>query len=124
MGLAVLLTCLVLRPMWMFPFTLLANRRADASDDRADRLRGGVVGAWAGMRGVVTLAAALTLPEETPLRAELVVIALVVTVGTLLLQGSTLPWLARRLDVRGRTRGRTRCRRPPCSAPPPAPGCG
>ena len=100
-GLVVLVTCLVLRPVWMIPFTLLSNRRADDTVDRADRLRGGAVGAWAGMRGVVTLAAALTLPEETPLRAQLVVIALVVTVGTLLLQGSTLPWLARRLDVRG-----------------------
>ena len=100
-GVAVLVTCLVLRPVWMIPFTLLSTRRADDTVDRGDRLRGGVVGAWAGMRGVVTLAAALTLPEETPLRAQLVVIALVVTVGTLLLQGSTLPWLARRLDVRG-----------------------
>ena len=64
-------------------------------------MRGAIVGSWAGMRGVVTLAAALTLPEETRLRAELVVIALVVTVGTLLLQGTTLPVLARALDVRG-----------------------
>jgi monovalent cation/hydrogen antiporter len=99
-GLVVLLVCLVLRPVWMIPFTYFLARRGDAAD-RRDRLRAGVVGSWAGMRGVVTLAAALTLPEETPLRAQLVVIALVVTVGTLLLQGSTLPWLARTLDVRG-----------------------
>ena len=59
------------------------------------------VSSWAGMRGVVTLAAALTLPQETPLRPVLVLIALVVTVGTLLLQGATLPWLARAVDVRG-----------------------
>jgi Na+/H+ antiporter len=98
-GLAVLLTCLVLRPIWVVPFTLLAQRRA--GDQGNDRLRGGLVSSWAGMRGVVTLAAALTLPDETPLRAELVVIALVVTVGTLLLQGLTLPQLARALDVRG-----------------------
>jgi CPA1 family monovalent cation:H+ antiporter len=99
-GLAVLVTCLVLRPMWMIPFTYFSARRTDEAD-RRDRLRGGIVGSWAGMRGVVTLAAALTLPEDTPLRAQLVVIALVVTVGTLLLQGSTLPMLARALDVRG-----------------------
>jgi monovalent cation/hydrogen antiporter len=99
-GLVVLLVCLVLRPVWMIPFTYFLARRGDAAD-RRDRLRAGVVGSWAGMRGVVTLAAALTLPEQTPLRAQLVVIALVVTVGTLLLQGSTLPWLARTLDVRG-----------------------
>jgi len=98
-GLAVLLTCLVLRPIWVVPFTLLASRRA--GDEGNDRLRGGLVSSWAGMRGVMTLAAALTLPDETPLRAELVVIALVVTVGTLLLQGLTLPRLARALDVRG-----------------------
>ena len=98
-GVLVLLTCLVLRPVWMIPFTLLGARKDPG--DRSDRLRGAVVGSWAGMRGVVTLAAALTLPEETPLRAELVVIALVVTVGTLLLQGTTLPALARALDVRG-----------------------
>ena len=99
-GMVVLLVCLVLRPVWMIPFTYFLARRGDAAD-RRDRLRAGVVGSWAGMRGVVTLAAALTLPERTPLRAQLVVIALVVTVGTLLLQGSTLPWLARTLDVRG-----------------------
>jgi CPA1 family monovalent cation:H+ antiporter len=53
------------------------------------------------MRGVVTVAAALLLPAETPYRATFVLVALVVTVGTLLLQGTTLPWLARALDVRG-----------------------
>ena len=97
-GLVVLVTCLVLRPAWMIPLTLL---RARHSKDRGEQVRTALVGSWAGMRGVVTLAAALTLPEETPLRAELVVIALVVTVGTLLLQGTTLPMLARALDVRG-----------------------
>jgi Na+/H+ antiporter len=97
-GLAVLVTCLVLRPVWMVPATLMRYRH---SKDCGERVRGVLVGSWAGMRGVVTLAAALTLPEETPLRAELIVIALVVTVGTLLLQGTTLPVLARALDVRG-----------------------
>ena len=101
-GLAVLVTCLALRPVWMIPFTLLTSRHAgDGPAERRDRVRGALVGSWAGMRGVVTLAAALTLPEGTPLRAQLVVIALVVTVGTLLLQGSTLAALARGLDVRG-----------------------
>ena len=56
---------------------------------------------WAGMRGVVTLAAALLLPANTPYRDVLVLIAVVVTVGTLLIQGTTLPGLARRLGVRG-----------------------
>jgi len=54
---------------------------------------------WAGMRGVVTLAAALTLPLALPHREVLVVIAFIVVVGSLLLQGTTLPWLVRRLHL-------------------------
>jgi Na+/H+ antiporter len=98
-ALAVLVTVLLLRPLWVVPFTLLSTR--PAAGTRGALLRGALVTSWAGMRGVVTLAAALTLPVATPLRPELVVIALVVTVGTLLLQGTTLPSLARALDVRG-----------------------
>lgn len=55
---------------------------------------------WAGMRGVVTLAAALTLPLALPHREVLVVVAFVIVVGSLLLQGTTLPWLVRRLRLR------------------------
>jgi monovalent cation/hydrogen antiporter len=56
---------------------------------------------WAGMRGVVTLAAAFALPVETPARDALVMAALTVVAGTLLLQGTTLPLLTRRLDLPG-----------------------
>ena len=94
----VLLTCLVLRPLWLVPFTWLAARR---DEDPSARLKTGLVTSWAGMRGVVTLAAALTLPEGTTHRESLVMVALVVTVGTLALQSLTLPSLARSLDVRG-----------------------
>ena len=61
----------------------------------------GLIISWAGMRGVVTLAAALTLPAETPLRPVLLLIALVTVAGTLLIHGLTLAWLTRRLGVRG-----------------------
>jgi CPA1 family monovalent cation:H+ antiporter len=63
--------------------------------------RHGVVMVWAGMRGVVTLAAAQTLPQETPARDLLVLVAFFVAVGSLVVQGSTLPWLVRllRLDA-------------------------
>lgn len=95
---AVLLTCLVLRPLYMFPFAWLLDRTVEHIPGRYSGI---AVGSWAGMRGVVTLAAALTLPPQTPLRSTLVLIALVVTLGTLLIQGSTLPALARALEVRG-----------------------
>ncbi|GAB1511685.1 Na+/H+ antiporter [Actinophytocola sp. KF-1] len=55
--------------------------------------------AWAGMRGVVTLAAAFVLPADTPQRAVLVLAAFVVVAGTLVLQGMTLPALVRKLRL-------------------------
>ncbi|MCR2764905.1 sodium:proton antiporter [Microbacterium sp. zg.B48] len=61
----------------------------------------GTVIVWAGMRGVVTLAAAQTLPRDTPGRALLVFVAFLVAVGGLMLQGFTLPWLVRLLRLEG-----------------------
>ncbi|MGU3503003.1 cation:proton antiporter [Mycobacterium sp. C31M] len=64
-----------------------------------------VVVSWTGMRGVVTLAAAAAIPATTvsgepfPERATIQAIAFVVSVGTLLIQGSTLPLLIRRLQL-------------------------
>ena len=46
---------------------------------------------WAGLRGVVTLAAAFLIPEDVPEREVLILAAMVVTAGTLLFQGLTLP---------------------------------
>jgi CPA1 family monovalent cation:H+ antiporter len=57
--------------------------------------------AWAGMRGVVTLAAVFLLPPQTPGRSLLALAAFTVVAGTLLIQGSTLPWLVRRLKLPG-----------------------
>jgi NhaP-type Na+/H+ or K+/H+ antiporter len=60
----------------------------------------GAVIVWAGMRGVVTLAAAQTLPrDEIDDRALLVFIAFAVAVGSLMLQGFTLPGLVRLLRL-------------------------
>ena len=60
---------------------------------------------WTGMRGVVTLAAAAGIPLVTasgapfPGRDVIQVVAFVVTIGTLLVQGLTLPWLIRTLKI-------------------------
>ncbi len=54
---------------------------------------------WAGMRGVVTLAAAFVIPSDVEHREVLLMIAFTVVAGTLLVQGLSLPWLARRLRV-------------------------
>ena len=99
LGLVVLATVLLLRPAYIFPMGRL-SRRFDGDAAHHTPWREMAVASWAGMRGVVTLAAALTLPEEVPFRNALVMVALIVTVGTLVLQGLTLPALARRLGVR------------------------
>ena len=52
---------------------------------------------WAGMRGAITLAAAQTLPEDTPSRSLLILIAFLVATSSLLLQGGTLAPLISRL---------------------------
>ena len=59
----------------------------------------GTAVSWSGMRGVVTLAAVFLLPPETPQREVLQLAAFVVVAGTLLIQGTTLPWLVRRLGL-------------------------
>ncbi|GIG41741.1 cation:proton antiporter [Cellulomonas phragmiteti] len=80
------------------------RRIADIDYLTAERFgaREGVVLVWAGMRGVVTLAAAQSLPSDTPQRSLLVLVAFVVAAGTLLVQGATLPWVTRRLGLTGR----------------------
>lgn len=80
-----------------------ARRKADVNQLKAEGLgwKGGVILGWSGMRGVVTLAAAQSLPNETPYRAQLILIAFTVAVTTLLLQGGTLPWLIRLTGIRG-----------------------
>lgn len=59
----------------------------------------GTIIVWAGMRGVVTLAAAQTLPRDTPERELLILTAFLVAVISLLLQGLTLPGLVRLLRI-------------------------
>lgn len=60
---------------------------------------------WIGMRGIVTLAAAMALPVSTntgapfPFRAEIILLSFAFILVTLVLQGSTLAPLIRRLGV-------------------------
>ncbi|MBD8058858.1 cation:proton antiporter [Cellulomonas sp. JH27-2] len=81
----------------------VAQQLADVDYLAAQPLTGrdGVVLVWAGMRGAVTVAAALTLPTSTPQRPLLVLVAFTAAAGSLLIQGGTLPWVVRRLGVGG-----------------------
>ncbi len=85
----------------VFVFGVAGVLRAGTPWMRAQAWSPAVAGlvSWAGMRGVVTLAAAQLLPEDLPDRDVLLLAAFTVVVGSLLLQGSTLPWLVRRVGL-------------------------
>ncbi|MGZ5404398.1 MAG: Na+/H+ antiporter [Nocardioides sp.] len=97
---ATLVAVVVLRLLWVFPARyLLVRPGIDPATGRTPPPSSTFILGWAGMRGVVTLAAAFVIPEEAPYREILLLIAFTVVAGTLLLQGLTLPWFARRLNV-------------------------
>ncbi|MBO3747928.1 Na+/H+ antiporter [Streptosporangiaceae bacterium NEAU-GS5] len=58
-----------------------------------------VVVSWAGMRGVVSLAAAYALPDSFPERELVQFLTFAVVIGTLVVQGLSFPWLIRKLGV-------------------------
>ena len=60
--------------------------------------RDGTAVVWAGMRGAVTVAAAQTLPDDTPQRPVLVLVAFAVAALSLLVQGGTIGPLLRRIS--------------------------
>lgn len=97
-ALAVLLVVLLVRPAWVFGLTYLAG--VVPWSDRGKPPAGGLaVISWAGMRGVVSLAAAQILPLGLPHRNLFVLIAMVVILGTLGMQGMTLPRVIRWVGV-------------------------
>lgn len=90
----------VLRMVWVFVSRYLLIRPGpDPVTGQLPTWRTTFLVGWAGMRGVVTLAAAFVIPASVPHREVLLMIAFTVVAGTLLGQGLTLGWVARRLRV-------------------------
>ena len=110
-GLAISAAVIAIRLLWVYPATYLPRLLVPglAERDPAPSWRPVFIIAWSGLRGVVSLAAALALPMALddgtpfPFRAEIITIAFIVIVVTLLGQGLPLPWLIRTLNVRGDT---------------------
>lgn len=98
-------TLVVVRAVVVFCASAAAGRSARRREqDVPAGWREAAVTSWAGMRGVVTVATALALPVQAvggpfPSREEIVVVALVVVLATLVAQGLTLAPLIRRLGV-------------------------
>jgi monovalent cation/hydrogen antiporter len=100
-------TVIVVRFLWNFIITFLIrtiDRRPSQVARRAN-WQSRVIGSWAGMRGAVSLAAALALPLTTdagdplPGRELIQFITFSLILVTVVGQGLTLPWLIRKLNV-------------------------
>jgi Na+/H+ antiporter len=104
-GIAVVLTVILVRLLWMGGFGWVGRprRRDRASPQRRWRER--LLLGWSGMRGAITLAALLAVPEMTdagrPLggRDDIIYLGFAVIIGTLVAQGMTLPLLVRWLGL-------------------------
>lgn len=107
-GAAVSLTAIVVRLAWVpasaaLPRLLSARLRARDPMPPWPHI---FVTAWTGMRGIVTLAAALALPVTTaagmpfPFRAEIILISFAVILATLVLQGLSLTPIIRALQLK------------------------
>ena len=98
---------IAVRFLWNFIVTFLIWAIDRRPSLRARRVgwRARIVGGWAGMRGAVSLAAALALPLSTdagdplPGRELIQFITFALILVTVVGQGLTLPWLIRRLGV-------------------------
>jgi CPA1 family monovalent cation:H+ antiporter len=106
-GLAVSLVLIVTRiccTLGAAVFTRIAGHFISVAD-RNPGWKIPVAFGWAGMRGVVSLAAALSIPvfigpgQPFPYRNLILIITFVVILVTLVFQGLTLPWVIRKLDV-------------------------
>ena len=101
------LTVILARVLWVFPATYLPRMvfRSIRERDPSPPWRNVVVISWGGMRGVISLAAALALPFETALGADfpqrdlILFLTFNVILATLVLQGLSLPFLIRALGL-------------------------
>jgi CPA1 family monovalent cation:H+ antiporter len=99
----ILLVTIAVRLIWVFPAAWLP-RLLSAKLRERDPMPG--IGpllliGWTGMRGVVSLAAAMALPSDFPFRNLILFIVFLVILGTLVVQGLSLPWLVRKLKLSG-----------------------
>lgn len=102
---AIVITVIVVRVAWHMSFNAVIrwrDRRFGFNPPRPMQrptVASGLVISWAGMRGIVTLAAALALPAGFPYRDLIVLSAFAVVLGTLVIHGLTLKPLIRALDL-------------------------
>jgi Na+/H+ antiporter len=104
-GLAVSATVIIVRFLWIIPGSLIPAMSRRINEKRKFDLRNLIVFGWSGMRGVVSMAAALALPavlpggSAFPQRNLIIYITFCVILTTLVLLGLTLPWIIKKLKI-------------------------
>ena len=105
---AILVVTIAARFAWVMSYKALARWRRGRAGEAAhprSTAGSGIVLSWAGMRGIVTLAAAFAVPETLPdgapfpYRDIILLCAFAVVLGTLVLQGLTMKPLIRRMGL-------------------------
>lgn len=101
-GVAISLAVIVLRFVWIYPATYLPRwlSRSLRERDPAPQWQTVFVLSWAGMRGIVSLAAALAVPLAVASRDAIIFVTFAVIFATLVVMGLTLPLVMRTLSVR------------------------
>jgi Na+/H+ antiporter len=104
----VCLAVILVRILWVMSYAAVARWLARRRSGPSEKPQGfypsfkrAFVIAWCGMRGIVTLAAALALPFDFPHRDLILFTAFCVVLGTLVLQGMTVSPLMRGLAIKG-----------------------
>ncbi|HUA48446.1 MAG TPA: Na+/H+ antiporter [Solirubrobacteraceae bacterium] len=108
-ALAICGATVLIRLVWFFtvPYLIRALDRRPSQRARRAPARNRLVAGWSGMRGAVSLAAALALPltikdgSPFPNRDLILFLTFAVIFGTLVLQGLSLPTLIRKLGITG-----------------------
>lgn len=106
-GLIISLVAIVVRMLWVFPIAYVPKwfGQVVRMDHKNPTWKAPTVVGWAGMRGVVSLASALSVPvllnngQPFPHRNLILVITFIVILVTLVFQGLTLPFLIKWLGI-------------------------
>ncbi len=106
-GIAVSIVVIIVRFLWFLPAAVYGrySKSKKTEEDKVPYLSNFIVFGWAGMRGVVSMAAALALPvllpdgTAFPHRNLIIYLTFCVILFTLVILGFTLPWVIRKTGM-------------------------
>ncbi|HVG40092.1 MAG TPA: Na+/H+ antiporter [Chitinophagaceae bacterium] len=104
-GLVISIVAFLVRLFYTVPAVVLPRKLSKRISQEPFDIRNILVFTWAGMRGIVSMAAALSIPamigqEKFPNRSEIIFLSFSVILFTLLVQGLSLPYLIKRLRLK------------------------